>query len=81
MQYAYTRIRSIERKAQELAIDSGSDAEIRLEAPQEKALALKLLQFSDTVEQVAQDAMPHSLCTYLYDLASLFMSFTRPAPY
>ncbi|MFO1368203.1 MAG: arginine--tRNA ligase [Marinagarivorans sp.] len=80
LQYAYTRIRSIERKAQELAIDSGSDAEIRLEAPQEKALALKLLQFSDTVEQVAQDAMPHSLCTYLYDLASLFMSFYEACP-
>lgn len=94
LQYAYTRIRSIERKALPYAGYAHEDAasierhfqdlkqtaQIQLEAQQEKALALKLLQFSDTVEQVAEDAMPHSLCTYLYDLASLFMSFYEACP-
>lgn len=78
MQYAYTRIRSIFRKAE---IDMADfNAEIKIEAPQEKALALKTLQFSEVVEQVANDAYPHVLCNYLYDLASLFMSFYEACP-
>lgn len=82
LQYAYTRVASLLRNA----FTHGQTDEytltgnIALNAPQEKALALKLLQFSDTVEQVADDAMPHSLCSYLYDLASLFMSFYEACP-
>lgn len=78
MQYAYTRIRSIFRKA---GIDpTDLPSSITLAEPQEKALGLKLMQFGETVEQVAQDAMPHLLCTYLYDLASLFMTFYEACP-
>lgn len=78
LQYAYTRIRSIFRKADinPATLPGG----LTLEEPQEKALALKLMQFGETVEQVAQDAMPHILCTYLYDLASLFMTFYEACP-
>jgi len=82
LQYAYTRVASLLRNA----FTHGQTDEytltgnIALNAPQEKALALKLLQFSDTVEQVADDAMPHRLCSYLYDLASLFMSFYEACP-
>jgi arginyl-tRNA synthetase len=78
MQYAYTRIRSIFRRAD---IDmEGLDGEMIIGTDQEKALALKLLQFSEAVEQVGDDAMPHVLCNYLYDLASLFMSFYEACP-
>lgn len=78
LQYAYTRVRSIFRRA-------GVEAEnlngaITLVEAQEKALALKLMQFGEVVEQVAQEAMPHLLCNYLYDLASLFMSFYEACP-
>lgn len=78
MQYAYTRIRSIFRRAGCEAKDLPQS--LKLDAPQEKALGLKLLQFSETLEQVAQDAYPHLLCNYLYDLASLFMTFYEACP-
>ncbi len=78
MQYAFTRIRSIFRKANmDMAEFEGA---IKLSEPQEKALALKTLQFSEVVGQVANDAYPHILCTYLYDLASLFMTFYEVCP-
>ena len=78
LQYAYTRIRSIFRKAQ---IDSELfSAPITIGNPHEKQLALKLLQFNDTLNQVAADCYPHSLCSYLYELASQFMSFYEHCP-
>lgn len=82
LQYAYTRVASLLRNAvtHGQADEHTLTGNIVINAPQEKALALKLLQFSDTVEQVAEDAMPHSLCSYLYDLASLFMSFYEACP-
>jgi len=78
MQYAYARICSIFRKA-------GLDMQhhrgtIILTTSKEKALALKLLQFPEVIEQVAAEAFPHTLCNFLYDLASLFMSFYEACP-
>ena len=78
LQYAYTRIRSIFRKA-EININSFSSS-IDISQPQEKQLVLKLLQFNDIVEQVAADCYPHTLCNYLYDVSSLFMSFYEHCP-
>jgi arginyl-tRNA synthetase len=78
LQYAYTRIASIFRKAD---IDMSSFSEtISIGEPKERELALKLMKFSEVVDQVVEDAMPHVLCTYLYDLASLFMSFYETCP-
>lgn len=78
LQYAYTRIKSIFRKAgQNMSLVEG---DIHLTAWQEKALAVKLLQYQETLEQVAKDAMPHLLCAYLYELSSLFMSFYETCP-
>jgi len=78
LQYAYTRIRSIFRKANREM--DGFSAAIKIAEPQEKQLALKLLQFNDLLDQVAADCYPHSLCTYLYELSSLFMSFYEHCP-
>ncbi len=78
LQYAYTRIFSIFRKAG-LEIER-FDAALELNEPQEQALALRALQFNEALEQVSAEAMPHVLCTYLYDLASLFMTFYEACP-
>lgn len=78
LQYAYTRIASVFRKA-ELQMTSFS-ANISITEEKERELALKLMKFSEVVEQVIDDAMPHVLCTYLYDLSSLFMSFYEACP-
>ena len=78
LQYAYTRIFSIFRKAG-LELEEFS-ANITITEPQEKQLALKLLEFNEVVNQVAVDCYPHSLCNYLYELSSLFMSFYEHCP-
>jgi arginyl-tRNA synthetase len=78
LQYAYTRIRSIFRKAE--LEPNQLTGDIQLIHENEKALALKLLQLSEVVEQVSKDALPHLLCTYLYELASLYMRFYESCP-
>lgn len=78
LQYAYTRIKGIFRKAEVTATDLNHP--ITLATPQEKNLALKVLQFNEVIEQTARDAYPHLLCGYLYDLASLFMTFYEACP-
>ncbi len=78
LQYAYTRVRSIFRKAG--VEPSALEGEIQLTAEEERALAIKLLQFSEALDQVAKDALPHLLCTYLYDLATLYMRFYEACP-
>ena len=78
LQYAYTRIFSIFRKA-DIQLE-GFSADVSISQPEEKQLALKLLQFNEVVNQVAEDCYPHSLCSYLYELSSLFMSFYEHCP-
>lgn len=76
LQYAYTRIQSIFNKAG----DVDPQASISLEESAEKALAVKLLQYQDALETVSTEATPHILCTYLYELAALFMKFYEACP-
>ena len=78
LQYAYTRIRSIFRRA---GIDADAlEGAVRLTGAAERALALKLLQFQETVEQVIHDNQPNVLCNYLYELSGTFMSFYEACP-
>ncbi|MEN8778580.1 MAG: arginine--tRNA ligase, partial [Glaciecola sp.] len=78
LQYAFTRIQSIFNKAN-VTLENCRE-NIVINAPQEKALATKLLQYQDTLEQMAHEATPHVLCTYLYELASLYMKFYEACP-
>jgi len=78
LQYAYTRVQSIFRKA---GIDANSlNAEILLNEPQERALAVKLLQYVEFIKQMTAEGTPHVVCSYIYELASLFMSFYEACP-
>lgn len=74
--YAYARIQSIFRKAGNL----DTSATLIIEEPTEHQLALKLLQFNDTIDSVAADGTPNILCHYLYELAGNFMSFYEACP-
>ena len=78
LQYAYTRIQSIFRKAGVTADELAGDLVLVEDA--EQALAQKLTQFSDVVNNVAAKTSPHLLCTYLYELAGQFMSFYEACP-
>ncbi|QPB84396.1 arginine--tRNA ligase [Pseudoalteromonas rubra] len=78
LQYAYTRVRSIFRKA---GVDSAAlSGSINIVEPQEKALALKLLQLEEVLDLMIGEATPHVLCGYLYELASLYMTFYEACP-
>ncbi|KKO45545.1 arginyl-tRNA synthetase [Arsukibacterium ikkense] len=77
LQYAYTRVRSILRKAE---VTDDFKADILLASAQEKQLAVKLLRLEETLQMVIKDAQPNLLCNYLYELASLYMSFYEACP-
>lgn len=75
--YAYARIRSIFRKDEAAGIDTFT---ICITEKEEQALALKILQFSEIIEQVAEDCYPNQLCLYLYELAGIYMRFYEACP-
>ena len=77
LQYAYTRISAILRRA---AIDEAFTAPLQLLEEQEKQLAVKLLRLEETLQAVMKEAVPNLLCNYLYELASQFMSFYEACP-
>ncbi len=77
LQYAYTRIRSVFRKADCASADISA---LRIVEASEHELGLLLLQFPEIIDQLAADAFPHVLCTYLYELASAFMTFYEACP-
>jgi arginyl-tRNA synthetase len=81
LQYAYTRIRSIFRRAEisDFAIRTPHSALV-LSAPEEIALAKHLLIFGLTLEAVVEDYRPNFLCNYLYDLAGHFARFYEHCP-
>ncbi|QDX30200.1 arginine--tRNA ligase [Dickeya poaceiphila] len=78
MQYAYTRVSSIFKRAG--VEESSLTQPITLSAEHEQALATRLLQFEETVTTVARDGTPHVMCAYLYDLAGLFSGFYENCP-
>ena len=76
--YAYSRVASIVKRSE---MDVASlTGDISIVADQERALAVKLCQFEEAIQQVANDGMPHFLCAYLYDLAGTFMTFYEACP-
>ncbi|XZQ54836.1 MAG: arginine--tRNA ligase [Arsenophonus sp.] len=78
MQYAYTRIASIVKR-----VNINSTMLIKpviLENKYEQTLATRLLQFEETILRVANEGLPHIMCTYLYDLTGSFSNFYEHCP-
>lgn len=76
LQYAYTRVQSVLRKAE----DFDPAAAIVITEAAEKQLAVALTQFEDVVYTVAEGSQPHHLCGYLYNVATLFSRFYEACP-
>jgi arginyl-tRNA synthetase len=81
MQYAYARIRSIFRKGEE------DENALRAAPPRpaladnyERALAVQLLRFPETLAAAAADYKPNSITGYLWDLAKAYSSFHQNCP-
>lgn len=79
LQYAYARIQSILRKVPDEAAAGPIDPTLHLH-PAERALALTLDEFSETLTEVANILEPHRLCGYLYSLAKAYTEFYESCP-
>ena len=81
MQYAYARVCGIVRKG-EIDRESlrGGTAQIQLEHPAERALALQLLRFHETLDGVAIDFRPNVLTNWLFETANRFSTFFENCP-
>jgi arginyl-tRNA synthetase len=81
MQYSYARVRSTFSRG-------GIDAEtlrdgnvpLTIDHPSERALALSILQLSESLTRVVEDYRPNHLTTYLFDLASKYSEFFEHCP-
>jgi arginyl-tRNA synthetase len=73
LQYAHARIRSIFRRGEVGPPAPGTRPEVS--EPQERALALQLLEFASAVDATAEAYSPAKLCTYLFALATTFTTF------
>ncbi len=78
LQYAHARICSIFRKGNRPAESCAGPP--RLAHPAERALGLKLLELPTAVTAVAADLRPHTLCNYLFELATQFTTFYDQCP-
>ena len=76
LQYAYTRVQSVFKKAG----DWDKTAPPALSEPLEKQLALELLKFEDVLRNTAESSHPHYLAAYLYQVATLFSRFYEACP-
>lgn len=78
LQYAYTRVRSVFRKA-ETELEHANGPVVLAESA-ERTLALALARFQEVLEQAVQEGFPHYLTGYLNDVASRYSQFYEHCP-
>jgi arginyl-tRNA synthetase len=81
MQYAYVRNRGIFRKGDVDPTSLRTDPPLpALGLPEERALALQLLRFEDSLTAAAADYRPHLITAYLWDLSKSYSGFFQNCP-
>jgi len=86
MQYAYARIKSIERKrkAQTKDVDIATELagleKLDLTEPAELELAKFLIRYGEAIDAAVSDYRPNYLTAYLYELAQKFSAFYTNCP-
>jgi len=73
--YAYSRIESLLGAVEEQSIHISDLTQLEFTDPCERELASQLVLFDDVVVRVANELLPHLLCDYVYELATLFHRF------
>uniref|UniRef100_A0A9J8AIU5 Arginine--tRNA ligase, cytoplasmic n=2 Tax=Cyprinus carpio TaxID=7962 RepID=A0A9J8AIU5_CYPCA len=76
--YAFTRIRSIARLAniQEATLRTAVETtEVLLDHEKEWKLGKCILRFPEILQKITDDLLLHTLCDYLYELATTFTEF------
>jgi len=84
MQYAYARVRSIERKAESKGVQIQAELRdmkgLHLGEPTELDLAKHLMRYAEAIESAIADYRPNYLTAYLYELAQKFSAFYTECP-
>ena len=84
MQYAYARIKSIERKAQSKDLDIETELagvkSLSLTEQAELDLAKHLIRYGEAIQSAAVDYRPNYLTVYLFELAQKFSAFYTNCP-
>ncbi len=84
MQYAYARIKSIERKAQTKDVDIEDELAgletLSLTDSAELDLAKYLIRYGEAIQAAIADYRPNYLTAYLYELAQKFSAFYTNCP-
>jgi arginyl-tRNA synthetase len=84
MQYAYARVKSIERKAESKGVNIQEElrgiSDLNLGEPTELDLGKHLARYAETIESAAADYRPNYLTAYLYELAQKFSAFYTECP-
>ncbi|MDQ5885899.1 MAG: arginyl-tRNA synthetase [Patescibacteria group bacterium] len=70
IQYAHARARSILDKSAIKDLVLPTDLQ-----PDERALVSKITEYTSVIERATHELSPHSICTYLYELAQQFNRF------
>ncbi|XP_036607933.1 arginine--tRNA ligase, cytoplasmic isoform X1 [Trichosurus vulpecula] len=76
--YAFTRIRSIARLAnidEEMLRKAAKETKIILDHEKEWKLGRCILRFPEILQKILDDLFLHTLCDYLYELATTFTEF------
>lgn len=81
MQYAYARVCGIFRKGNvDRAALQKTAGQVLIATPAERALALVLARFSETLDQAAAECRPNFLTQYLFETANSFSTFFEECP-
>ncbi|MHC5096799.1 MAG: arginine--tRNA ligase [Planctomycetota bacterium] len=84
MQYAYARIKSIERKAEKKEMDIQNELanvrQLTFTEDAEKELGKMLIRYDQAISIAAEECRPNYLTSYLYDLAQAFSRFYNACP-
>ncbi|CAD7675157.1 unnamed protein product [Nyctereutes procyonoides] len=76
--YAFTRIRSIARLAsinEEVLQKAAQETKIILDHEKEWKLGQCILRFPEILQKILDDLLLHTLCDYIYELATTFTEF------
>ncbi|MBR7180209.1 MAG: arginine--tRNA ligase [Kiritimatiellae bacterium] len=80
LQYAYARVCSLLKKAEEAGAAGVGDGSFAASTPAEKRLALAILEFPQAVVRAAEAYKPSILADWLFQTAQLYSAFYQTSP-
>ena len=73
--YSHVRLNGIIRNIKKYGFKIEYPDQLEIKEDDERALAIKLLQYPEIINEIGIDLFTHKLCTYLYELSDLTQKF------